>query len=208
MSKPKTIFLDWYKTLSNSLFWQQLKEPGHRLNKKLVDIESVLLNKDFDLINNWMLGKLSSEDACDFISSRTGVDSKLLHDELVISCKQMTFIDEKIGVLLKKIKEKKIKLVIATDNMDTFSKYTYPEINKDNLFDGFINSYEVGCFKYDYKKGKLAFFDSYLREHQLDYDEVVLMDDHVDKEGNFQRLGFEIVNINENRQLAEVLESY
>lgn len=207
-NKPKIIFLDWNKTLSNSIFWQQLTEPRHKLNGKLVEIESVLFNKEFDLIVPWMLGKLTSQNVCKFISEKIGINSRLLHDELEISCRQMSLVNKEVENLLKKIKQNYISLVIATDNMDTFTNYTYPEINKCHLFDGFINSYETGCFKYDCLNGNLPFFDNYLKARQLTYKDVILIDDSIDKKGNFQRLGFEIENINKDKPLIELLKKY
>lgn len=208
MNVPKIIFLDWNKTLSDSIFWQQLTKPEHKLNNKLSEIESVLFDKNFNLVTPWMLGKLTSYDICKFISEKIGIKSKLLHNELEISCKKMTIVNKKIENLLKKIKQKKISLVIATDNMDTFTNYTYPIVNKNKLFDGFLNSYELGCFKYDYTNNSLPFFDNYLKTKHLTYKNVVLIDDSIDKKGNFQRLGFKIININKKKSLIEVLKLY
>jgi len=207
-NKPKIIFIDWHKTLSNSIFWQQLTEPGHMLNGYLPKIETVLFNKEFDLINPWMLGKLNSKIVCKFISEKTGIDSQILHDELEISCRQMSLISKEVESLLNKLKQKGIPLVIATDNMDTFTKYTYPEINKNNLFSGCLNSYETGCFKYDCINDGLPFFDGYLRDKRLTYRDVVLVDDSIDKRRNFQRLGFEVLIIGKNKPLTEVLIEY
>lgn len=207
-NKPKIIFIDWNKTLSNSIFWHQLIEPGHKLNGKLPKIESVLFSKEFDLVNPWMLGKINSQHVCEFISEKTGISSQLLQNELEISCRQMTFVNKEVEKLLNKIKKKGIPLVIATDNMDTFTNYTYPEINKNNLFAGCINSYETGCFKYECIKDALPFFDSYLRIRRLTYRDVVLIDDSIEKNGNFQRLGFEIEIIDKSKPLTEVLKEY
>ena len=204
----KVIFFDWNKTLSNSRFWEQLDNPSHRLYKKFAEIESVMFDKSHNLVIPWMLGKLSSKDVCNFIGDKIGIESELLHYELEKSCREMQFVNDEVITLLKKIKGNGYKLIIATDNMDTFSNFTYPEIKKYNVFDGYLNSFDIKSFKYDCVDNSLPFFDHYLQKNGLTYKDVVLIDDSIDKKGNYLRLGFKIININGDFSLNEALRLY
>jgi len=208
MNKIKIIFFDWNKTLSNNIFWQQLGEEDNRLYGKLLDIEKVLFDQKYDLINKWMLGKIGGEDICEFVGKKTKINKEVLFEELIISCQKMTYVNEQVESLLKKLKNKGFRLVIATDNMDVFSRFTAPVINSNFLFDKIINSSEVGCFKYDCIGDKLPFFDNYLKSNKLKYDQVVLIDDSIDKKGNFGRLGFKIININNPKELISVMNDW
>ena len=208
MNKPKIIFLDWNKTLSSTRFWEQLSDPTHELNQLFTKIESVLFNKDYNIVNPWMLGKITSEEVCKFISQKIGVEHSVLQKELKRSCVNMKFINDNVTKILRQLKMQGVVLVIATDNMDTFSKYTYPTINKYSLFDGYLNSYDIGCFKYDFLDNRLPFFDSYLHTHGYSYNDVVLIDDSLEKVGNFERLGFKIINVNDSFPVDKALAKY
>lgn len=208
MNKHKVIFLDWNKTLSDSKFWGVLSPNGDRLSKQLIKIEEVLFNKENNLVVPWMLGKTDLEEVCNFISDKANIDPELLKTELIYSCTKMNFVNDGVKNQLKEIKKRGIKLVIATDNMDTFSKYTYPVFQKDGIFDGMINSYEIGCFKYDSDGLSLPFFDNYLKANGLNYGEVVLIDDSIDKKGNFNMLGFNIINITDEMSINDALALY
>lgn len=62
IKKPKVIFVDWNKTLSNSLF----QHNRH-------------------LINQWMRGKYTSEDITRILSNDSGVPQEIILYELIES---------------------------------------------------------------------------------------------------------------------------
>jgi hypothetical protein len=48
--QKKTIFLDWYNTLSKSLFWEQFSDPSNKYHEfgkesEMVDIFENFINK-------------------------------------------------------------------------------------------------------------------------------------------------------------------
>ncbi len=72
------------------------------------------------------------------------------------------------------------KCVIATDNMDTFTRFTVPALRLSEHFDGILNSFERGVLKQDIDEqnpDRIPFFDEYLREYNLQCEDVVLTDD-------------------------------
>lgn len=198
-----TIFFDWNKTLSNSLFFEQLKTTD---NEKYSQIESILFNKDYNLILPWMRGEFDYKYVLDFISEKTNISTKFLEENLVNSCKNMSFIDDGVIANLKSLKTKCQNLVIATDNMDVFTLFTAPELTTLGIFSDYLNSYYLKAFKYDVSEGKLPFFDNYLQEHKLNYSDVLLIDDSIDKKGNLSNLGFKIEYIREDRNVNDVMK--
>ena len=116
----KTIFLDWNKTLSYSLFWGHLTDETHSNHHIETQISTWLFQQNRHVINPWMRGQLSSEEICTNISLDTGIDKDLIFSELEISCKSMEFCHPQIPEIINQLREKGYKVVIATDNMDTF----------------------------------------------------------------------------------------
>src|SRR3989344_694778 len=137
MKLPKSIFLDWYKTLSHGLFWEHMADNDHPLHQHHSQIVQWLFVDNKQLINPWMRGEYSSEDICALIASDLNLSVTTLVTELERSCRNMQFYSDEIPGLLKQIKQKGIKVVIATDNMDTFRRFTVPGMKLDSLFHEF-----------------------------------------------------------------------
>lgn len=204
----KTIFLDWNKTLSNSIFWEQMKNPAHPQNAFIEKLEDYLFNKNYFLINEWMLGREKSEGICKKISMAINLKFDVLFKELVISSQKMKFVDDQIPSVLKEIRKKGIKVIVATDNMDTFRRFTIPGMKLDKIFDGFLISSELGCFKYDIVDNRLPFFDDYFNSKKVNHKEAILIDDSIEKTGIFEKVGFMIKNVQNKQELMELLETY
>ena len=208
ISLPKVIFIDWNKTLSHSLFWSHMIKKNHPYKRYHNKIVQFLFVENKELINSWMRGQYTSEDISGKISKAIKLDKEVILQELALSCKNMSFISPKIPALIKSIQQKGIKVTIATDNMDTFRRYTIPGMNLVNIFDDFLVSCDLKCLKGDFKKEKLLFFDNYLQENNLFYSEVVLLDDCLDTTGTYDKLGFKIVETDSPKRLLEILSSY
>jgi len=206
---PKVIFIDWNKTLSNSLFWSHLsKENNHKYSKYHPKIIEVLFSTNKHLIYPWMRGEYTSKEITDIISTDVGLSSEILHDELSTSCRQQSFVDFNIPDLINKIQKKDIFVVIATDNMDTFRKCTVPSMNLENIFDDILISHELGLLKEDHDEKSIPFFDEYLSKHDLDYSDAVLLDDCTDDTGVYDKLGLNIIQITGPEILLNSLKKY
>jgi FMN phosphatase YigB (HAD superfamily) len=199
MTKPKTIFFDWHNTLCTTYFWSNI------LEKK--DISQFLFQDNPNIVNDWMLGKYTSEEICELISHDTKIDKAYLFTELENSFKDMHFYNQDIPQLIKDLKAKDIKCVIATDNMDCFTRFAIPHMKLDEIFDDVLNSYYQRCFKYTYENG-LPFFDKYLQEDDLEYMDVILIDDSIDKSGKFKDIGFEIRNFSDINDVTTIIKQY
>lgn len=205
---PKVIFIDWNKTLSNSRFWEQLENPEHKHNLIHEKIIKSLFVENKDLVNPWMQGKLTAEDICKIISENTGIEDEIIFEELAESARNMKFASEEIPDLIKKLRSKGIKVVIATDNMDTFIRFTVKSMNLEVLFDEILNSYELKAVKGDFKDGKSLFFDDFIKRNNLSYAETVLLDDSTSNSDPLTQLGMQTVQITSPEDLIYNLKKY
>lgn len=205
----KVIFIDWNRTLSFDLFWGHLKEIEHPNHHHLAPIEEWLFVKNRELINPWMRGEISVEDVVGRMASDTEIPAKIILQELRHSCEVMQYCIVGLQELIKDIRSRGTKVVIATDNMDTFTRFTVPALKIDQLFDGYLNSYDIKHLKDDEEPAdSIVFFDDFLTKNNLTYADVVLLDDSPDKSGKYQRLGFDRILIDSPETLQKVLEEY
>jgi FMN phosphatase YigB (HAD superfamily) len=193
--KYKTIFFDWNKTLSNSLFWDQLADPKHERHNWHKNIINFVFAENKGLINDWMLAKIDEKYIAKIISERFGYSKETVLKDLAESCEKMKIVNEEVLEIIAKLRKKGIKCVIATDNMDTFLKYTRPAMNLDKHFDDFLVSFDQKILKFDVRNNSVPFFDDYLKNNNLLYQDVLLIDDCIDKSGTYEKLGFEILQI-------------
>lgn len=203
----KVIFIDWNKTLSYDLFWGHLSDSSNPNHIHLGTIEKWLFIDNKIKINPWMTGDLKTKDIVKGMSRDTGIESSTILNELKHSCEVMTFCIADIKELISSIRSKGIAVVIATDNMDTFNKYTVPALNLQNIFDDILNSHYLGHLKDEPEPAdSIPFFDKYLRDHNLDYKDVVLLDDSPDNNGKYKKLGFDRIVIDSPEKLRLTLE--
>lgn len=155
-----------------------------------------------------MQGKLTSEDICKAIAENTGIEEKIIFEELAESAKNMTFVSEEIPDLINAIRAKGIKVVIATDNMDTFNRITVKSMGLKNLFDDILNTYELKAMKGDFENGKSLFFDDFIKRNNLSYFETVLLDDSTSNSDPLNGLGMQTIQITSPDNLIYNLKQY
>lgn len=206
--KIKVLFVDWNKTLSQSLFWSQLTEQDHPYHYYFQTINYWLFGKNYQLIEKWMRGLLTAEQVCQKLAEENNLDWAIVFQTLRESCERMSLCSPEIINLIKRIRQKGIKVVVATDNMDTFRRFTMESLALENIFDDFLISCEIKKLKYDTDPQRIPFFEQFLRSNKLSYDEVVLLDDSIDKSGVYDKLGFKIDLVNDSNDLIRYLQSY
>ena len=121
--KYKYVFIDWNGTLSDSKFWDSI--PSLDLFEK---IQKSLFVKNKHFIKDWMRGKTQSEKIVESISNDIEEDAAFIFSELKKSCEQMKFASERTLPLISELRRKGSKVLIATDNMDTFKRWTAPTL--------------------------------------------------------------------------------
>ena len=203
----KVIFIDWNRTLSFDLFWEHLKDTGHRYHHHLEPIEKWLFVDNRSLINQWMRGNITVDEIVQRISNGTGISPDVIMNELRHSCEIMKFCIVDIEELIGDIRNKGMLVVIATDNMDTFTRFTVPALKLNDTFDGVLNSHDLKCLKDETDpKASIPFFDDFLTSHDLTYADAILLDDSPDSSGKYEKLGFERILIDGPDTLQKTLE--
>ena len=200
----KVVFIDWNKTLCHSLFWSSLQYSNNEYHNTII---TWLFKKNNHIVEAWMRGIFSSEEICQLISLENDLNEKTVFDSLVKSCTEMSIVDEDVITdLIRRIKKKGIMVVIATDNMDTFKRFTLPSLTLTSLFDDILTSNELKFFKYESTNHTIPFFSKYLKSNNLSYSDAILLDDSEDKSGVYDFLGFDIAIIKNHEDLIKNLK--
>lgn len=207
-TKYKTIFIDWGHTLSNSLFWSQMADLDNAYHSYFNKIIEIVFKSDKKMVDDWMRGLFSSEDISSHLEKLIHLDRRIILKELKESCERMKYVSDKIPKLIQLLKRKGIKVGVASDNMDTFMRFTYPAMKLNKLFDDFLISSNLGYLKKDLKRGRPIFFEKYIKDNNLDYSQILLIDDSKDTNEIYKKVGLKVVNIKNGYDLEKVLIEY
>ena len=173
--KVRAVFVDWSRTLSTSLFWQQ--RPGCRLAAAdSARVDSYVFSRA-ELVRQWMVGAVAAEDVCTEAAGRLSLAAGDLLADLELSCRSMEFDDPAAVDAIQAIREQGIKVALATDNMDTFSRWTVPALHLGGIVDANLNSASLGTLKGHLAGGQSPFFGPWLADQRIMPAEAVLVDD-------------------------------
>ncbi len=126
------LFIDFHGTLSKSYFWRSLDSDTREKIGKFLFTEPNLATRD------WMKGVYTSEEVNQMIAKEFNLDYGILWSHFVNDCKTMDVPKE---ILLKiQYLRKSYTVVLLTDNMDCFSRFTVPSLGLDRYFDRIANS--------------------------------------------------------------------
>lgn len=166
-------------------FWHTLENADHDLHKYHTKIENYLFKESKNLVVGWMLGKYTSEQIHDILENETGVDSKKLYNIFVEEAKHLD-ISDKILSALKELK-KYYCLILITDNMDSFDRFTLPA-NKQlkDTFDEIHNSYAMKQLK---STNNGEYFIKTASEKKANIQNCLFIDDSVRNCNLFTSLG-------------------
>lgn len=172
------VFIDWDGTLSDSRFWERWRDsPDY--NAKFRRLQTALFATEGGkaLIVKWMLGRSTYDAVLRYASGITDIPYAELKAELRYSAETMQYRDKDLPDLIKALQSQDTKVVIATDNMDTFRKWTVPALGLDTVFDEILASDELGALKSQFDDdGNSKFFGRFLSTHRIGPHESVLID--------------------------------
>lgn len=173
---PQVVFVDWHNTLSTSRFWAH--DRRSRLPPDVLDnVESYVFSQD-ELVTTWMLGHLSAEEVCALAAEDLGLRPEEVLADLEQSCRGMKLHDPSVVTVLRSLSRRGIKVVLATDNMDTFARWTVPALRLATVFDEILCSASCGWLKASLHDGHSMFFEPWLTDHGIRPGRGVLVDDH------------------------------
>lgn len=198
----KVVFIDWDGTLSNSRFWERwIGTDKYDLIQKELFVDGI------EYIRLWMTGLLTYSKVLRFVESKTGIAYDELAGELEYSARHMKFIDNEVTNLTHKLRGNGVKLVLATDNMDTFRLWSVPALGLETLFDEVLTSDTRGSLKSEiYSDGTSKFFSQYLTQNNVQSGESVLIDNSLDIRV-VENFGIDFLHVNETTSLAQHLRT-
>lgn len=126
-SPQRILFVDFNGVISYDTFWVSLLKPEHPLHSYYEPIENLLFrgeNKIEGLIDDWMLGRYTSEQVHQIIADRLGAPYQ---DLLEVFCEDCARLDISTPILQAvRALRKDWYCILRTDNMDTFHRFTLP----------------------------------------------------------------------------------
>jgi len=206
--KNKVVFLDWNGTLSNSFFWEHMRTSEDSEVLMLYNLwDNALFNKPKEYVQDWMRGKFSTEDVLRKIAHETNTGYEKVFREFIKGCESMEYVSDDIPCTIETLKRNGYYVVIATNNMDCFTRWTVPFMKLDKLFDDVLNSYYLKGLKHDTENGISVFFKKFFEKYDIAPKECIFFDDSTDKEGYIASLGIEYVQIENSEDLMKRLKS-
>lgn len=168
------IFIDWYVTLSRSHYWEQLRVTAPQDYERL----SGWLIGNMDIFNDWMRGNLSSTALARLQAEAHGLPQDYVERELYESCRHLTFDRPEVLEEIARLRQRGVKVIIATDNISEFSTITAESQRLNDYFDGILNSADLGVLKGDdVSEAAIPFFDDCLKQYATSYSRALLIDD-------------------------------
>ncbi len=203
----RVVFVDWYGTLSVSNFWGHFENPSHERHALFSRIEKTLFVENRELLIPWMTGKLNSEQVLRVVSDKLGLSYEMLFEEFVASCKEMRLVSDQALPLVKSIRSKGVRVVIATDNMDCFSRWTVPALKLEDEFDAILDSFRLKALKDAIgADGESLFFGRYLASSGISPQQAVLVDDSETSRSTARAIGIDYIHVIPGMGLVPALQ--
>ena len=139
---------------------------------------------DQHIAERWMRGEFTSEEINKKIAASIGMPYEELWNVFVDNCKTMT-VSLKTLNKLQNLRGK-YHVVLMTDNMDCFDRFTVPSLHLEEYFDDIVNSYNVKVGKKD--GGGKSFLDV-IEGFQSSIESSILIDNSVSTCEVFTKLG-------------------
>ncbi|MGC4190199.1 MAG: HAD family hydrolase [Thermomicrobiales bacterium] len=207
---PVLILLDWYRTLSHSLFWEPWTESDDVILRDVAGrMATALFGGDWRALHRrWMYGEVAAEAVVDAVARAAGVDPALAMRGLIGSCEGMVPASPDILPRVEWLRAHGIRVGIATDNMDTFTRWTVPALDLGRWFEPILNSADLGALKGDAldAAGHSPFFGTLLGELASDT-LVYLVDDSAPTAPVAEAAGITFCHVTPERDAAAWLDA-
>lgn len=194
--KKQNIFVDFDGTICFDYFWQSAPEEIKGT------IGKFLFQDNTFLLEDWMRGQKSSEDINKIISERCDLDYNMIWEFFVKDCENM-YIPEDILTALSSCK-KNNTLILITDNMDCFNRFTKKQLKLSEYFHYIFNSYDYGILKDDpLQKG---LFRKIVDMYKFDIQKSVLLDNSQKNCDLFSQLGGSSFLVKDKRDVVSIFK--
>lgn len=194
--KKQNIFIDFDGTICFDYFWRSAPEEIKKI------IGKFLFQDNTYLLEDWMRGQKSSEDINQIISDNCNLDYNMIWSYFIKDCENM-HIPEDILDALSACK-KNNTLILITDNMDCFNRFTINKLKLLNYFHYIFNSYDYGVLKDDpLPKG---LFKKVIDLNGFDIKKSVLLDNSQKNCDLFNQLGGSSFLIKDKQDVVSILK--
>lgn len=190
----KVLFIDFDGTICFDRFWQD------RPRVEYEQIQSFLFQGN-PLAHEWMRGKVQAEEVCEQIGDALGFDAHELFAELSAKCRTM-YVPQELRARVGELRSS-FSTVLITTNMDTMTRFTWPSLGLDEVFDRLENSADSGRYKTD-DNGQL--FVDVCAELGADISRSVLVDDSESACSVFRERGGTAYQVSKERSTEVILE--
>lgn len=175
--KP-VLFVDFHGTICHDLYWRSL--PADRQHR----LQAFLFRDNPHLVLDWMRGRYTAEQVNRLLADELGLPFSSLWQLFVADCRSMR-VDAEILARLSTLRQA-ATVILITDNMDSFSRFTIPALGLDAVFDAICNSARAGRLKTS-ENG--ALYLHYVRSCGANIEDCTVLDDARDACDLFEHLG-------------------
>lgn len=187
--------MDFDGVLSYGRFWSSLPRNQYDMVSNFLFVE----NKE--IVKDWMRGKYTSEEIHNFICQHLDLDYQATFELFQDDCANFE-IDDQLLNELEKLKQK-YYLVLRTDNMDGFDRFTLPAHPRlEMIFDEIHNSYNLKTLKLEGN-----FYGDFVKNTGLENTNFSLIDDSSSVCEHFKSIGGQVFKVSGNDNVLRVLKS-
>lgn len=194
MEAKPILFIDWNGTLNDENFFRSLDAQTYQR------IQEFLFGANQQMVIDWMKGKYTSEQVVAQVAHHLGIPFEDLWDVFVDDCVTMTLSTEIVDTL-RSLKDR-YTLILATGNMDCFTRFTVPALKLNEIFDAIHSSHEEGILKHE-NEGEV--FLGYAKKYESPLSTAHLFDDSQNVCTIFTELGGTAHLVTKGKPLVEQL---
>lgn len=196
------LFVDFNGVISYQNFWNSIYAEDHKLFKLRNDINSFVFVENKDFVKDWMIGLHTAEEAHKLIKEKFDIDRDYLF-EIFKRDAETIDVSEKILRRLQELRSK-YKVVLITDNMDTFTRFTLPNNPElSRTFDGIFVSFHTGKLK---KTGEGKIFKNIVNLFDSKLGKSILIDDSKSNCELFESIGGQSICVTGENEVLEELD--
>ena len=165
----KTLLIDWYNTLCNSpYFICEDKELEKFLHKKLFIEER-------ENVEQWLTGKITDSQIVQILSDLQ-ITVQTIREAMNHGVENAKIYNYENLKILTDLRFNGYQVVLSTNIMPSFAELI-KKFDLNKYFDAILTSYELGCLKTDVKNSEMVFFSNFMRQNELSFSDLIIIDD-------------------------------
>lgn len=209
MDRIACVLIDWHGTLSQSLFWEHWHKGTTGEPRMAALLQDAMFGGNHHLLSPWMRGDLTSEDVVARAAVVAGIPFEIAMEGFIASCKSMRLVSDAVLPLIAILRSRGVCVGIATDNMDSFTRWTVPALELDRHVDVVLNSAVLRAMKGERRQdGSSAFFGDFLHARGFARGTTVILDDSPDIKSVVEAAGMIFRSITSKKTVVSALGEF